>query len=36
MSVPMPRKVGSALVELNYDIEIPPWWEGPHRQDLPK
>jgi hypothetical protein len=20
----------------NYDVEIPPWWEGPYRQDVPK
>jgi hypothetical protein len=37
VSVPIARKLaGSALVELHDDVEIPPWWEGPYRQDVPK
>jgi hypothetical protein len=27
---------GSALVDVNYDREIPPWWAGPYREDVPK
>jgi 5-methylcytosine-specific restriction endonuclease McrA len=30
VSVPISRRLtGSALVELNYDVEIPPWYAGP-------
>jgi len=37
VSVPIARKLtGSALVELNDEVEIPSWWEGPYRQDVPK
>jgi hypothetical protein len=36
-SVPISRRIkGSALVDVNYDREIPPWWAGPYREDVPK
>jgi hypothetical protein len=37
VSVPIARKLaGSALVELHEDVEIPPWYAGPYREDVPK
>jgi hypothetical protein len=36
VSVPISRRLtGSALVELNYDVEIPPWWVT-YPNDVPK
>jgi hypothetical protein len=30
------RSPGATIVELNYDLELPPWYAGPYRQDVPK
>jgi hypothetical protein len=30
------RSLGGTVVELNYDVELPPWIAGPYRQDVPK
>ena len=27
---------GGTIIELNYDVELPPWNAGPYRQDVPK